>query len=197
MTAEIHNFPPERVTRPLVFDAIFANDGNYLKESSADNSWRERCMGINNLFVQAHGAWAKRVDAESAPGSAGEFIETTLLALHLAVADVIEGSGEEEPSCDDSARLFALSIKREHRQAARVYKGSSHACTRDLVRGSDLEGLQIFWNMTEILWPGLGKLQREALRLAGGNAIEGTAGNHERPARSERANKAKPKGKPA
>ena len=171
MTAEIHNFPPEHVTRPLVFDAIFANDGNYLKESSADESWRDRCMAINNLFVQAHGAWAKRVDAEgaqeSAPGSAGKFIEATLLALHLAAADIIEGSGEEKPSCDDAARVFALSIKHEHRQAARAYKGSSHACVRDLVRGSDLEGLQIFWNMTEILWPGLGEFQREALRLAG------------------------------
>ena len=165
MTAEIHNFPPERVTRPLVFDAISADDGNYLRESSAGESWRDRCMAINNLFVQAHGAWAKHVDAEggqeSAPGSAGEFIEITLLALHLAAADVIEGSGEEEPSCDDAARLFALSIKREHRQAARVYtKGSSHACVPDLVRGSDLEGLQIFWNMTEMLWPGLGELGR-------------------------------------
>ncbi len=168
MTAEIHNFPPEHIAGPLVFDVIAANDGNYLKESSADKSWRDRCMAINNLFVQAHGAWAKRVDAESEPGSAGEFIETTLLALHLAVADVIEGSGEEEPSCDDAALLFALSIKREHRQAARAYtKGSSHACVPDLVRGSDLEGLQIFWNMTEILWPGLEELQREALRRYG------------------------------
>ena len=172
MTAEIHNFPLEHIARPLVFDAIFANDGNYLKESSADESWRDRCMAINNLFVQAHGAWAKRVDAEggqeSEPGSAGEFIEATLLALHLAAADVIEGSGEEEPSCDDAARLFALSIKREHRQAARAYtKGSTHVCVPDLVRGSDLEGLQIFWSMTEILWPGLGESQREALRRYG------------------------------
>ena len=167
MTAEIHNFPPEHIAGPLVFDVIAANDGNYLKESSADKSWRDRCMVINNLFVQAHEAWAKHIDAEGAPGSAGELIETTLLALHLAAADIIEGSGEEEPSCDDAARLFALSIKPEHRQAARVYKGSSHACVRDLVRGSDLEGLQIFWNMTEILWPGLGEIQREALRLGG------------------------------
>ena len=171
MTAEIHNFPPGRLTRPLVFDVIFANDGNYLKEFSADDSWRDRCMAIHNLFVQAHEAWAKRLDAaggpESAPGNFGEFVETTLLALHLAAADVIEGSGKEEPSCDDAARLFALSIKREHRQAARAYAGSSHACLRDLVRGSDLEGLQIFWNMTDILWPGLGEFQREALRRYG------------------------------
>ena len=163
MTAEIYNFPPERVTRPLVFDAITADDGNYLRESSAGESWRDRCVVINNLFVQAHGAWAKHVDAEgrpeSEPGSAGEFIEITLLALHLAAADVIEGSGEEEPSCDDAALLFALSIKREHRQAARAYKGSS-TCPRDLVCGSDLVGLQIFWNMTEMLWPGLGELGR-------------------------------------
>ncbi len=143
MTAEIHNFPPERVARPLVFDAIFADDGNYLRESSAGESWRDRCMVINNLFVQAHdGAWPKRMDIEdgpeSEPGSAGEFIETTLLALHLAAADIIEGSGDERPSCDDAARVFALSIKREHRKAARAYKGSSHACVRDLVRGSDL-----------------------------------------------------------
>ena len=128
-------------------------------------------MAINNLFVQAHGAWAKHVDAEGgpggAPGSAGEFIEITLLALHLAAADVIEGSGEEEPSCDDAARLFALSIKREHRQAARAYKGSSHNCVRDLVGSSDLEGLKIFWNTTEIFWPGLGELQRKALRRYG------------------------------
>ena len=161
MTAEIHNFPPDRVTRPLVFDAIFANDGNYLKESSADESWRDRCVAINNLFVQAHdGAWPKRMDIEGGPGSAGEFIEITLLALHLAAADVIEGSGEEEPSCDDAALLFALSIKREHRQAARAYTKGSSASVPDLVRGSDLEGLQIFWNMTEILWPGLGELGR-------------------------------------
>ncbi len=161
MTAEIHNFPLEHIARPLVFDAIFANDGNYLKESSADESWWDRCKAINNFFVQATEAWAKRVDAEGAPESFGEFMETTLLALHLAAADIIEGSGEEKPSCDDAARLFALSIKREHRQAARAYtKGSSHVCVPDLVRGSDLEGLQIFWNMTEILWPGLGELGR-------------------------------------
>ncbi len=170
MTAEIHNFPPEHIARPLVFDAIFANDGNYLKESSADESWWDRCKAINNFFVQATEAWAKRVDAEggpeSAPESFGELIETTLLALHLAAADVIEGSGEKEPSCDDAARLFALSIKREHRQAARVYKGPTHNVC-DLVRSSDLEGLKIFWNMTEMLWPGLGEIQREALHLAG------------------------------
>ena len=58
------------------------------------------------------------------------------------------------------------SIKREHRQAARTYKGPSHN-VRDLVRGSDLEGLQIFWNMTEMLWSGLGLIQRDALHLAG------------------------------
>ena len=101
MTAEIHNFPPEHIARPLVFDAIFANDGNYLKESSADESWWDRCKAINNLFVQATEAWAKCVDAEggpeSAPESFREFVETTLLALHLAAADVIEGSGMVAP----------------------------------------------------------------------------------------------------
>jgi len=161
MSAEVHLFPDPNPTDLPILNVL---EWDYAKEAFADvPSWRARAQVANNMICDSLHRFANRLsdsDDKFDPKEA-EFMEFLLLALHIAIADLVAASGAAAPDCDESARLFALSADPVHRRVARTYTLAHDLNAGRLVRGSDLDGLRLLANATDAAQPGLGEFYRQ------------------------------------
>ena len=129
-----------------------------------DASWADRVRHVNAAVCDRleHLARVTGVDTgrRATPAALARF-ERGLVAIHDAIARMLDVWGAAEPVDNDAAQLFALSLSSAHRAAYRDY-----ALRRSELPEARLflprSGLDVLYGLSVKLAPAMGELHRRA-----------------------------------
>ena len=161
MSAQIINLPaPDDDTIPVVSGIPLADaDPVVIARRGCNKPWEDRAWFFNNILNTGFERTGRMMDYAVTDDDAREFTAWVLLTAHRRIAETLDLWGDEEPSEGPAALLFALSLKPDHRLAARAYFMKMDARTYPSTQFNQIAEewpvLRIFHNLSELTRPGL------------------------------------------
>ncbi len=140
-------------------------DAEVIARRLADKPWSDRARFFNNVITESLENLQKHLDLigpKIGKRKTTAYIDIVLIAMHGRICEVLNIWGLEVPPDKDAAQLFALSGSPEHREAARVFCGTSEAALNRLFEPAT--GLMIFKNLSLAARPGLNEQWREHVK---------------------------------
>ncbi len=140
-------------------------DPEVIARRLADKPWSDRRRFFNNVIVESLENLTKHLDLirpKIGKRKTTAYIDIVLIAMHGRICEVLNIWGLEAPPDEDAARIFALSGSPEHREAARVFCGTSEAALNRLFEPAS--GLMVFKNMSLVVRPGLNEVWRQHIK---------------------------------
>ena len=139
-------------------------DAAVIARRLADKPWSDRARFFNKVLTESLENLGNHLDLigpKIGQKKVRAYIDIVLIAMHGRICEVLDIWGLEAPPDEDAARVFALSASPEHREAARVFCGTSQAALDRLFEPAT--GLMVFKNMSLMARPGLNELWRETI----------------------------------
>ena len=151
-----------RVTGLPLIDADPAVIARRLK----DESWTERAQFFSSIYSDSFNHLMEMVDYTETDDDRKTVIEWAMLKMHERIGQTLDAWGEDKPAEDMAVLLFALSLNPHHRQAASEFfkdRAAPHPSQQFNEIASELMGLRVFYNSSELIRPGLSHVWRQGV----------------------------------
>ena len=153
------------VVEPNTCILLIDMEAEVIARRLADKPWSDRARFFNNVITESLENLTKHLDLigpKIGKRKVDAYVDIVLIGIHGRICEVLDIWGLEAPPDKDAAQVFALSGSPEHREAARVFCGTSEAALNRLFEPGS--GLMVFKNMSLCMRPGLNELWREHIK---------------------------------